>query len=104
MNFATDNHFRPVEVRGAFFDDHDLRVFETPKTWREIRVLWPLRSEAWLRDAVIDADEYGRDLIAWNKTLKLWVLSDGGRARLGLPPKEEESCPASSRSEAAATK
>ena len=66
--------------------DDQLRRFEVERGWRDIVCTPGMRygDADWWRDAVMQADESGRGLLAWNKRRKRWRLSARGRERLGL--------------------
>ena len=66
--------------------DADLRLFITPCSWAFLSLVNPRRSDAWWRDAILDADEHGRGLLVWCKSTKRWRLSARGREHLGLAP------------------
>jgi hypothetical protein len=70
--------------------DADLRLFEKPRSWRQIVTTPGPRNGDydWWRDAVMEADEAGSGLLAWNGKTKRWTLSPRGRAYLRLPPEE----------------
>lgn len=63
--------------RRALTPDH-LTHFVAPLTWPQILAIDPTRTESWWTDAIIEADEYGRGLIRWDKSTSTWVLTEIG--------------------------
>lgn len=73
---------KPRVVRIPSMTDEQLANFATPLSWPQILAIDPTKAALWWTDAVIEADEYGRGLIRWDKVTNTWVLTEVGYERV----------------------
>lgn len=78
------SHLRLVHPRRPILTREQLANFETPKTWAEILQLEPRMTAKRWREAIMDADEHGFDLLTWTPGEKAKRVSPLAGAR---PPR-----------------